>query len=76
MFRSIYTTIFRGLVNSTYAVTKLDSVDVRLLCVCAVCGRMSLPSVCTMCICVYVSGAPVRVRSGHRILRVYMHELE
>jgi hypothetical protein len=28
-----------------YAVTKLDSVDVRSLCVCAVCGRMSLLSV-------------------------------
>ena len=28
------------------AVTKLNSVDVRSLCVWAVCGRMSLPSVC------------------------------
>jgi hypothetical protein len=45
------------------AVTKFDSVDVRSLCVCAVCVCMSLPSVC-----VCVSGAPVRVRSGQRII--------
>ena len=31
------------------AVTKLNSVDVRSLCVCTVCGRMSLLSVC-MCV--------------------------
>jgi hypothetical protein len=40
---AIFTTIFRGHLNST--VTKLNSVVVRSLCVCTVCGRMSLPSV-------------------------------
>jgi hypothetical protein len=34
-----------------YAVTKLDSVDVHSLCVCAVCGRMSLSSVVCVCVC-------------------------
>ena len=31
MFQSIFKTIFRGLVDNTYAVTKLRSVDVRSL---------------------------------------------
>jgi len=35
-----------------YAVTKLNSVDVRLLCSCTVCGRMSLSSVVCVCVCV------------------------
>jgi hypothetical protein len=48
------------------AVTKLDSVDVRSMCVCTVCGRMSLSRF------VCVSGAPVPVRSGHRIFKVYI----
>jgi hypothetical protein len=50
MFRSISTTIFRGLVNSACAVTKLDSVDVRSMCVCAVCGRMYVITV-GLCVC-------------------------
>jgi hypothetical protein len=46
-----------------YAVTKLNSVDVRSLCSCMVCGRMSLSSV----VCVCVPGVPVLVKSGHRL---------
>ena len=45
-----------------YAVTKLNSVDVRSLCSCIVCGRMSLLSV------VCVPGVPVLVKSGHRVI--------
>jgi hypothetical protein len=37
-----------------YAVTKLNSVDVRSLCSCAVCGHMSLSSVVNVCVCVCV----------------------
>ena len=33
-----------------YAVTKLNSVDVRSLCSCVVCGRMSLLSVVCVCL--------------------------
>ena len=33
-----------------YAVTKLNSVDVRSLCSCTVCGRMSLLSVVCVCL--------------------------
>jgi hypothetical protein len=47
-----------------YAVTKLNSVDVRSLCSCTVCGRMSLSSV--VCLCVYVPGVSVLVKSGHK----------
>jgi hypothetical protein len=36
-----------------YAVTKLNSVDVSLLCSCLVCGRMSLSSV--VCVCAWSS---------------------
>ena len=35
-----------------YAVTKLNSVDIRSLCSCTVCGRMSLSLV--VCVCVFV----------------------
>ena len=49
-----------------YAVTKLNSVDVRSLCSCIVCGRMSLSSV--VCVCVCVPGIPVLMKSGHRVI--------
>jgi hypothetical protein len=55
------------------AVTKLNSIDVRSLCSCTVCGRMSLPSVLCVrararaCVCVRAPGVPVLVKSGHRV---------
>jgi hypothetical protein len=55
-----------------YAVTKVNSVDVRLLCSCTVCSRMSFLSVACVCVCVCVRvrapGVPVLVKSGHRAL--------
>jgi len=52
-----------------YAVTKLNSVDVRSLCSYTVCGCMSLSSVVCVCVCVCVCvpGVPVLVKSGHRV---------
>ena len=46
-----------------HAVTKLNSVDVRSLCSCTVCGHMSLSSV----VCVCLPGVPVLVKYGHRL---------
>jgi len=47
--------------------TKLNSVDVRSLCSCTVCGSMSLSSVVCVCVCVCVPGVPVLVKSGHTV---------
>jgi hypothetical protein len=49
-----------------YAVTKLNAVDLRSLCSCIVCGRMSLSSV----VCVRVPGVPVLVFL--KCVKVYM----
>jgi hypothetical protein len=46
MFRSTYSTIFRGAHIVLSAVSSLYSADVRSLIVCVVYGCMSLPSVC------------------------------
>jgi len=54
MFRSIYIRPSSGGSWAVlYAVTKLNSVDVRSLCSCTVCGRMSLSSV--VCVCAWSS---------------------
>jgi len=46
MFRSILRPSSGGSWTVLYAFTKLRSVDARSLQICALCGRMSLPSVC------------------------------
>jgi hypothetical protein len=43
-----------------YVITKLNSVDVRSLYSCTVCGHVIIVG------CVCVPGVPVLVRSGHR----------
>jgi hypothetical protein len=55
-----------------YAVTKLNSMDVRSLCSCTVCGRMSLSSV----VCVCVPRVPVLLKSGHSaFLKIFLSVL-
>jgi hypothetical protein len=56
------------------AVTKLNSMDVRSLCSCIVCCRMSLSSVVFVCVCVCVPGVPVLVRSGHGDSMTRLHQ--
>jgi len=62
-----------------YAVTKLNSVDVRSLCSCMICGRMSLSSVVCVCVCVCVCarapGVPVLVKSGHTVYKVESYKM-
>ena len=56
-----------------YAVTKLNSVEVRSLYSCTVCGRMSLLSV--MCVCLeFLSWWDLVIESAVlQIIRSYLH---
>jgi hypothetical protein len=49
-----------------YAVTKLNSVDVRSLCSCIVCGRMSLSSVVWVCLG-FLSWRNLVIESGKKL---------
>jgi hypothetical protein len=53
-----------------YAVTELNSVDVRSLCSGTVCGRMSLSLVVCVCVRACAPGVPVLVKSGHGVLSI------
>jgi hypothetical protein len=49
-----------------YAVSKLNSVDVRSLCSCTICGPMSLSSV--LCVCVFVPGVRILYKNITNLL--------
>jgi len=56
-----------------YAVTKLNSVDVRSLCSCMVCGRMSLSSVVCECAWSLCPGEMTRFQQDRNSRHTHTH---